>query len=152
MIDSQLITSLQTSVSKASDEVAYKKLYYYFHPLLRRFAFNLLGNTEIADEIVSDVLLKLWIMREKMDMVQDLKLYLFKATQNACLNYLKSATHRNNLLTEQVTEQDAVYSFTESEYTCSEIQQLIANAVNQLPPNARWFFVLLKSTVLAMRR
>lgn len=144
MIDSQQIASLKASVSRASDEVAYKKLFYYFHPLLRRFAFNWLGNTEVADEIVSDVLLKLWIMRAKMDLVQDLKLYLFKATKNACLNYLKSATHRYSQVTAQITEEDAVYDFTESEYNYSEIQQLIADAVNQLPPKCQMVFRLIK--------
>lgn len=144
MIDSQHIASLKASVSRASDELAYKKLFYYFHPLLRRFAFNLLGNTEVADEIASDVLLKLWTLRAKMDLVQDLKLYLFKATRNACLNYLNSAAYRDSQVTEAITGDEPVHSFTDSEYTYSELQGLIASAVNQLPSKCQMVFRLIK--------
>lgn len=144
MVDSQYIALLKNSVARESDEMAYKKLFYHFHPQLRRFAFNLLGNTEVAEEIISDVLLKLWTMREHMNEVQDLKLYLFKATKNACLNYLKSTLHRNRQLTGQIEDGVEIYTSSEPEYIYSEMQQLITNTISQLPPRCQMVFRLIK--------
>lgn len=144
MTDSRYIAELQSSVGLAGDESAYKKLFYHFHPLLRRFANNLIGNLEISDEIVSDVLLKVWTMRDKIDQIKDLKLYLFKATRNNCLNYLKSAAHKNSALTDPVSENDGILISPESEYIYTELQQLLLTTVSGLPSKCQSVFRLVK--------
>lgn len=144
MTDNQYIADLQNSVGYASDEAAYKKLFYYFHPLLRRFAFNLLGNAEVAEEIVSDVLLKIWTMRDKIALVKDLKLYLFKSTKNASLNYRKSAAYKNSRVTDIIEDKDELYISPEFEYVHSEMQQLLLQAINRLPAKCQMVFRLIK--------
>lgn len=144
MTDNRYIAELQHGVNLAAYESAYKKLFYHFHPLLRRFANNLIANVEVADEIVSDVLLKIWTMRDKIDQIKDLKLYLFKATRNNCLNYLKSSSHKNSVLTSPVTENDGILISPESEYIYTELQQLLLTAVNHLPAKCQSVFRLVK--------
>lgn len=144
MTDSQYIAHLQNSLSDASDEAAYKKLFYYFHPPLRRFAYNLLGNAEVAEEIVSDVLLNIWTMRDRIALVKDLKLYLFKAVKNASLNYLKSAVYKNSKLTGTLEDKDELYISPESEYIHSELQQLLLSAISRLPARCQMVFRLVK--------
>src|SRR5690606_39738893 len=106
--------------------------------------YNLLGNTETSEEIVSDVLLKIWIKREEITLIQDLRLYLFKAVKNASLNYLKSTAHRKDQLTGPVNHNDEPYISPESEYACTEIQNLILLTVNKLPPKCQMVFRLVK--------
>ena len=144
MLNVQHIAVLQASVVRHSDEMAYKKLFYHFHPLLRRFANSLVEDSEVADEIVSDVLLKLWTMRQKLAIVQDLKLYLFKATRNTCLNYLKSSSHRYNKDIEPIGEGLVQTASPESDYIYSELHQCIAQAVNELPAKCQQVFRLVK--------
>ena len=69
------ILYLQNRVAYASDEQAYKKLFYHFYKPLCRFAYSLVKNTEDVEEIVSDVLLKLWLMEAKLGIVEDLPTY-----------------------------------------------------------------------------
>ncbi|WP_346238621.1 RNA polymerase sigma factor [Niabella insulamsoli] len=144
MPDSDYIRHLQACIANASDQRAYKELFYHFYPSLRRFANNLTGKPEIAEEIVSDVLLKLWTAREKLILIKDLKLYLFKATKNACLNYINSAVNRKFILTEDGTEYDEVGFNPESEYIYSEVHQLLLSTINGLPPKCQMVFRLVK--------
>jgi len=135
---------MQSRIATSADETAYKKLFYYFHPLLRRFAFNLTGNAEVADEIVSDVLLKVWTMRRTLSEIADLKLYLFKATKNASLNYLKSAAYKQTQTTRALENGDHLFVAPDEEYACTEMQQVLLTAINQLPPKSQLVFKLVK--------
>ncbi|MEE6187937.1 ECF RNA polymerase sigma factor RpoE [Mycovorax composti] len=144
MLNEQYILNLRNSISKTSDEAAYKKLFYHFYPLLRRFAYNLLGNAEVAEEIVSDVFLKIWAIRDKLTLVKDLKLYLFKSVKNACINYLKSAAHKYSKSTNFIEETAKLYPSPESEYIYAELHQIIRSAINKLPAKRQLVFRLVK--------
>ena len=146
------IQFLQKSIAYTSDQEAYKHLFYYFHPLLRRFATNMLHNNEVAEEIVSDVLLKVWTMREGLALIEDLKLYLFKATKNACLNYLNSATYKNSLKTYGTEQHEELSIAPDAEYLQTEMQQVILKTVEQLPPKCQLVFKLIKENGLTHRQ
>ena len=70
------------------DEQAYKKLFLHFYNSLHRFAGNIIRDTESADEIVSDTMMKVWEMGNKLGQVDKLNLYLFTAVKNAALTHL----------------------------------------------------------------
>lgn len=60
--------------------------------LLFSMAYNMLGNTDAAQDIVQDTFLK-WAETET-DMVTHTKAYLVKIVTNKCINYLQSARIR----------------------------------------------------------
>jgi len=146
------IQSLQRNVAYNADERSYRQLFYYFHPILRRFAFNVLHNTEVAEEITSDVLLKVWTKREKLFSIEDLKLYLFKAIKNASLNYLDSAAYKKSLITFEIDQEGDCLPTSDSEYLQTEMQQIILNAIDQLPPKCQIVFKLVKEYGLSYRQ
>ncbi|MFT4095069.1 MAG: RNA polymerase sigma-70 factor [Niabella sp.] len=152
MKDKEYIQSLQNSVAFTSDEAAYKHLFYYFHPLLKRFAYNIHSDIEVADEVVSDVLLKIWIMRQQLAHIADLKLYLFKATKNAVLNYLNSAAYRKKLITDEMLPGYDISEAPEAAYAYTEMQQLILKAIQELPPKCQMVFRLVKEYGLSYRQ
>ena len=56
---------------------------------LLNFAMGFLRNKEVAEEIVSDVYVKIWNNRAEITKIHNLKSYLFICVKNGCLSYLR---------------------------------------------------------------
>lgn len=136
----------------ASDEQAYKKLFYQFYKPLCRFAYSLVKNTEDVEEIVSDVFLKIWLMKEKLGVVEELPTYLFKATRNSCLNFLQSATHKKELVTDCLSDNIPELFFENPDREPSEVQLLLEKTVNNLPPKCQMIFRLIKENGMSHKQ
>lgn len=67
----------------------FKNLILPFSPKLLRFASLLLANPEDARDVVQDVFLKLWLMRDKMDSYRSPEAYSMTMVKNACLDHLR---------------------------------------------------------------
>ena len=70
------------------DEALFKSIYMEFYPSLIGFAKGYLIEITLAEDIVEDVMLKLWSNRQTISAIKNLRFYLFVATKNACINYL----------------------------------------------------------------
>jgi RNA polymerase sigma-70 factor (family 1) len=146
------ILYLQNRVAYASDEQAYKKLFYQFYKPLCRFAYSIVKNTEDVEEIVSDVFLKIWLMDEKLGIVEDLPTYLFKATKNSCLNFLQSATHKKDLVTDCLSANMPELFFENPGDEISEVQLLLEKTINSLPPKCQMIFRLIKENGMSHKQ
>ena len=146
------ILYLQNRVAYASDEQAYKKLFYHFYKPLCRFAYSLVKNTEDVEEIVSDVLLKIWLMEAKLGIVEDLPTYLYRATKNSCLNYLQSAAHKKELITDGLSDNMPELFFENPAGDFSEVQLLLEKTVNDLPPKCQMVFKLIKENGMSHKQ
>lgn len=71
------------------DERAFKILYDTFSPKVYTHAFNLLHSGELAEEMVQEVFLKIWRMREGLLDINTLEAYLKTTTRNRCLNVIR---------------------------------------------------------------
>ena len=59
----------------------------YFRPLCL-YAAKIIESRETADDIVHDLVTKFWENREKIDITDSLKAYLYWSVRNACLNHI----------------------------------------------------------------
>lgn len=87
---------------RKKDEEAWVLLFKeYYQPLLS-FAAHYLWDKESAEDIVQDVIIKLYENAGKISINTSLKSYLFRAVKNRCLNYLRDHqvrdTHNQGLL------------------------------------------------------
>jgi RNA polymerase sigma factor (sigma-70 family) len=85
----QEILILQKKLSYSQDEAAYKRLFYHFYPILLSFITTILNNKEDAEEVVSEVMLKVWTMGKDLHQVENLTVYLFKAARNKAYDVLR---------------------------------------------------------------
>jgi RNA polymerase sigma-70 factor (ECF subfamily) len=53
------------------------------------YAYRYVGDPAVVEELVQDVLLRVWERRVEINVRQSLKAYLYAATRNAALNYAK---------------------------------------------------------------
>jgi RNA polymerase sigma-70 factor (ECF subfamily) len=80
----QLIESI-----KQGDIAAFEELYREYYIFLCLIAEHIVRNPSDAEEIVSDVFIKVWNIREKIDINVSIKAYLVKAVYNTSVNYLE---------------------------------------------------------------
>jgi RNA polymerase sigma-70 factor (ECF subfamily) len=139
------ILGLQEQVAIYRDENAYKRLFLHFYKGLIRFADTYVRQHEVAEEIVSDVMLKVWTMQGALTEIRDLKVYLFKAVRNGAINYLLKSRHYTTWDIDQVAPQTFVSTGTPEEETIHrELKRGFAEAVSQLPPKCQMVYRLIR--------
>ena len=84
------IDALWSNIQKGN-EAPFTILYKKFQPGLIRYAFILLNDHSLAEEIVDDVYLKIWQNRQSIFFSESdqLRNYLYCMTRNLCMDRLK---------------------------------------------------------------
>ena len=139
-------------IALAEDMKAYKELYLLMFHNLHRFSCSLVKSKEVAEEIVSDVFIKLWQIRNQLNTIQNLKVYLYCITKNLSLNYLAKASRNPSVQLEQI-EVESVIEFKTPEdiYISNEIIRNLKLAIQELPPQCRIIFLLVRDQALSYK-
>jgi RNA polymerase sigma-70 factor (family 1) len=141
-------------MSYLQDEDSYRQLFYHFYPILLSFCTTILSNKEDAEEVVSEVMLKVWTMGQDLDHVENLTVYLFKAARNKAYDVLR--TKKRKVLTVAISDQIEDYiidkNSPESVYTRSELEQYIGKIIRELPTQAQLVYRLVKEQGLAYKQ
>src|SRR5450759_3157409 len=83
----QLINSI-----KQGDIAAFETIYKKYYIFLCLIAEHIVRNPSDAEEIVTDVFVKIWNIREKINITSSIKAYLVKAVHNLSLIHISEPT------------------------------------------------------------
>jgi RNA polymerase sigma-70 factor (family 1) len=127
------------------DERKFRFLMEFISDDLFLFAMGFVRKKEIAEEIVSDVFVKIWETRSNLTEIENLKAYLFVSVKNSCISHIRKNRKEN------LVSLDGLNNFLvpavecpESEYINAEKLNEIYDAIKQLPPKCRIVFSLAK--------
>ncbi|MDA3867854.1 MAG: RNA polymerase sigma factor [Salinivirgaceae bacterium] len=86
---------------------------YQYKDQLYRFAFSIVKNEQDAQDVLQDVMVKMWTNRDHIAITTGWKSYLMQAVRNKCLDYIKRHSRTNETsLTEElqfIDENDLSY-------------------------------------------
>jgi RNA polymerase sigma-70 factor (ECF subfamily) len=100
---------------------------------------------EIAEEIVNDIMVKIWNKREELNRIQNLETYLFVAIRNHCLNHLAQYSNYHVMLEPETSRAEIVnLNNPEREMEWKEIYARLNKAIDELPDQCRTVFKLIK--------
>lgn len=74
---------------RAGDEEAYGALFAELYERLQEFCATYVGTVAIAEEIVQDVFLDLWVRRAEWNPQGGVRAYLFRAVRNRAINVVR---------------------------------------------------------------
>lgn len=123
-------------------ERAFTLLFRQYSPKVYSFALKLTRSEELAEEVVQEVFIKIWLNREGLGEIIEFGAYLNRINRNHCLNLIKRLANEakasieiSNTITElsEETEQGIAYRGT---------QQLVDEAVNSLTPQQQRVYKL----------
>src|ERR1700722_5306232 len=146
------IKDLQHRIVRKDDQQDYKELYRLLYSYLFNFARTVVPSRETAEEIVSDVFVRLWERRKELEKVENLKVYLYVATRNTAFNYLnKQKRTPTNSIDDLEAEFTSIYFDPEQLLITADMLALIQKAIDQLPPKCKVIFKLAKEDGLKYR-
>lgn len=138
------IRELQTQIACYGDEQAFSGLFRLLYDRLLRFCVQYVHSKEAAEEIVSDVFVKIWNRREELMKIDNLEVYLFVAAKNHSLNYLEQYSSLRITPLDSGLSQLSASVDPEKEMEWKEMQVKLDREVNRLPDQCRKVFKLIK--------
>lgn len=139
------IPELQRRIALYDDMKAYRDLCDIFFHRLNRTAYAFLKSKESAEEIVSDVFIKVWQIRAKLTEIDNLNVYLYTVTKNLCLKYI-TRQYKNPVTSLDIMHFETSIDFNTPEDICisADIIKKIRQALDELPPKCRLILQLVK--------
>lgn len=122
------------------NEFAFRAIYDRYHQLLGSYIYRLTGSRSETEEIVQDVFLKLWMTRETLRSIENIKAYLFIISKNHALNAMARRMREIAQTKEWQKEQKTNSSAGNEEQ--DRVYSLIDTAISQLPPQQKKVFLL----------
>ncbi len=125
------------------DERAFNVVYEQHWRKLFRFLYNMTKCREVAEELLTDVFLKLWIGRELVPEIQNMDGFLYKVAYHKALDFLK-LTARETALQKVIAQQmfEGPAEPADQHLMDTEYQHIIEQAVRQLSPQRKRVFIL----------
>lgn len=131
-----------------NNEGALEKVFRIVFKPLVYYATEITGQYHLAEEIVQDVLIKVWEKRSEISIKGSFKAYLFSAVHNQALNALRELNTRKAAVNQ--TCSDRMMEFLSETFCsddnfidkifCDETEIIIEVAIRELPPQCKDVF------------
>lgn len=118
-----------------------ESLFKKYYTFLVRFSLQIVKKEDAAEDIVQEVFIKLWDKKDTLEGVQNIKAYLFQATKNSSLNWIKSKKNNNDSIDLVEFSHDSGNNI-EEQLAFEETQDKINKALSLLPEKCREVFLL----------
>ena len=125
---------------KAGNDGAFRYLIRIYGPVLCQYADKLIMNSAAAEDIVTDVFVKLWEKRDSFETFLHVKKFFYTAVRNACMNYKRDKEREQRKYKTFMETNDA--SFITDEIIYAELLADVQKAIDGLPGKMRLIFIL----------
>lgn len=122
------------------NEKAFSELFNMFYNDVYAYSLSMLKNEILAEEIVQDVFLNIWLHRERLNPDLSFKSYVFTITRNLTFNLISKVANSHKLKEEVFYTSQKSYSPIEDGIAEADYDTLKNKAIEQLPPKRRIIF------------
>jgi RNA polymerase sigma-70 factor, ECF subfamily len=127
---------------KKNDEAAFEMLFRTYYKTLCYFAYKIVKDSIVAEEIVQDLFSHFWEKRGSMELFTSVKSYLFKSVHNNSLKYLR---HQKIVIEHQTKvkiDQPLPFELQENYAEIGEMMHIINQTLEEVPQRTREIFQL----------
>ena len=125
---------------KSGDEAAFKRIFYRYKDKLFSYCYRFIKSESLAEEIVQEVLIKIWTHREELNPDLSFDSYLYIIARNLSLNYLRKAATDDALKARLIARIDAQHCEPEEQLIFNDFSAIAQHAIAQLPPKRRQIY------------
>jgi RNA polymerase sigma-70 factor (ECF subfamily) len=130
-----LVTGIQEQ-----DQIVFKRLFHEYYSALCSYSKLIVKRNDIAEDIVQELFFKIWNKGREFSISTSLKSYLYKATYNNSLEYLR--TLKNEILYKEYNL--ITLKNTDNSQPDSDMIAAIYKAIDELPDKCGEVFKLRK--------
>ena len=127
------------------DKTAFTSLFNNYRNKIYSIAFELTESSAVAEEIVQDVFLKIWLKRHFLNEVTHFKAYLFTIARNYVFTALKRIARREAIEKNATGGAPLFYFDTEHRVLNKEYTRILQTAIDRLPLQQRQVYNLVKN-------
>ena len=138
--DEQPAESTLLARLRAGDRAAFEQIFREHFDGLAGFAYRLTRSRAIAEELIQDLFLEIWMRHERLIITETLRTYLFRAARNRAFNHLRRQKLERLWRLEQREIPEAESG--EDEHSADELTAAIRAAIATLPNRCREIFLL----------
>ncbi|MEO6282653.1 MAG: RNA polymerase sigma-70 factor [Dyadobacter sp.] len=150
-----VLENLFGKVVTTGDYHAFRELFTHHYRSLCNYAMRVVVTREIAEEVVSDVFVKLWKNREQIEVHTSFQAYIYRAVRNQALDYLKLRVHRQN---ERESLESVQWNMTHADHfspaeemSFNEFYEHVEGCIQALPRQCQIIFRLSREEGLRYR-
>jgi RNA polymerase sigma-70 factor (family 1) len=122
------------------DEKAFIELFHAYTPKLLPFVMKLTRNEHLAQEMIQETFLRLWINRAALINVNEPASWVFRIAANVSITWLRKQSNRQRLL--QAVELKEVSDNAIEKLETKELSLIISKAVEALPERRKEIYRL----------
>ncbi|RVT78641.1 RNA polymerase sigma-70 factor [Flavobacterium sufflavum] len=130
-----LVTALMVG-----NEKAFSELFNTYCNDVYAYSLSMLKNQALAEEIVQDVFLNIWLHRDRLNADLSFKSYVFTITRNLTFNLISKVANSHKLKEEVFYVSQKSYSPIEDIIDEADYDVIKQKAIEQLPPKRRAIF------------
>jgi RNA polymerase sigma-70 factor (ECF subfamily) len=119
----------------------YEALFNKMRDKLYRYSLRFVKDSEVAEDVVQDVMYKLWQKREEADQIENLEAWLMVLTRNRSLDILRKVKDNHVSMDEAFTVSDQA-PVPDKILETADLMTLLQQCLNQLPEKQRSIFHL----------
>jgi len=127
----------------AGDEQAFRDLFDSYYGQLYHYIFGFIKSKQVAEELVMDVFLKIWLGRDIIPQIHNFNAFLFRVAHNKSIDFLRSVARDpkfQDLLWKNIQPANNVPA--DSSILVQEYEDKLREAVSLLPPQRKKVYQL----------
>lgn len=127
---------------RIENKAAFEALFRTHYSKLCSYANTFLKDPDASEEIVQEVMFRIWVNRDSLLVTTSIQSYLFRAVRNSCMNLLKHVDVREDYKVWNETMGPGSENSQEDHLIVSELEQKIREAIDKLPIERRKVFIM----------
>jgi len=134
-------TELAQKIGDGSEK-AFRELYDRYHVQMFFIAKKYLKDSNLAEDVVQDIFVKVWVKRHKLNDITSVKGYLFTMVRNHVLNMIRDRKSELVSISSVAEKKLPVQNLTENELQYKEYERVLEEGMNELSDRKREVFEL----------
>ena len=124
---------------KQNDSAAFRNLFDIYCQQLINFSRRYVFDKQIAENIVQDIFVRVWVNRERLDSTKSIKSYLYTSVKNESLKYLRHIKVEEKGI-KLINDSLNKTLNPETTFDQEEMEKKIISAIDELPGKCREIF------------
>lgn len=114
------------------DKSNFKQIFEQYFAGLVGFANSYVDDVSLSEDLVQEVFVTLWEKQDEYQNIQALKVYLYRAVRNKCLNYIKHEQVKKNYQKEVLPKLETEEFFLD-QVLSEEVSRMLYKFIEELP-------------------
>lgn len=125
---------------KDGDHNAFEHVYNIYVDKLYYFILKLLKSPEMAEELVQEIFIRIWLLRDTLNTELSFDAFLFKIARNLSINLIKKTAYQHRVKDEIRVRSTSYSNSTESTVEYNETSKHLEEVLKKLPPKRQQIY------------